>query len=135
MTTKPIAVSVVTQPVSNAPTGFTVHVRDVRAYTGADWLVPLCGEIMTMPGLGRKAAAFDVDIDEQGRTVGPSRAGTQVQQVSQQPSPRHDSRPSLKATPAITSAAPGSAHHHPISAFAPSPTRSATDRYAQIMFC
>ena len=54
----------------NAPTGFTVHVRDVRAYTGAGWLVPLCGEIMTMPGLGRKAAAFDVDIDEHGRTVG-----------------------------------------------------------------
>ena len=54
----------------NAPTGFTVHVRDVRAYTGAGWLVPLCGEIMTMPGLGRKAAAFDVDIDDDGRTVG-----------------------------------------------------------------
>src|SRR5438093_3821669 len=54
----------------NAPTGFTLHVRDVRAYTGAGWLVPLCGEIMTMPGLGRKAAAFDVDIDEHGRTIG-----------------------------------------------------------------
>jgi formyltetrahydrofolate synthetase len=54
----------------NAPEGFTLHVRDVRAYTGAGWLVPLCGEIMTMPGLGAKAAAFDVDIDEQGRTVG-----------------------------------------------------------------
>src|SRR5436309_2331097 len=54
----------------NAPTGFTVHVRDVRAYTGAGWLVPLCGEIMTMPGLGRKAAAFEVDIDEHGRTIG-----------------------------------------------------------------
>jgi formyltetrahydrofolate synthetase len=54
----------------NAPEAFTLHVRDVRAYTGARWLVPLCGEIMTMPGLGSKAAAFDVDIDEQGRTVG-----------------------------------------------------------------
>jgi formyltetrahydrofolate synthetase len=54
----------------NAPEGFTLHVRDVRAYTGAGWLVPLCGEVMTMPGLGAKAAAFDVDIDEQGRTVG-----------------------------------------------------------------
>jgi hypothetical protein len=54
----------------NAPTGFTVHVRDVRAHTGAGWLVPLCGEIMTMPRLGRKAAAIDVDIDEHGRTVG-----------------------------------------------------------------
>jgi formyltetrahydrofolate synthetase len=54
----------------NAPEGFTLHVREVRAYTGAGWLVPLCGEIMTMPGLGATAAAFDVDIDEQGRTVG-----------------------------------------------------------------
>jgi formate--tetrahydrofolate ligase len=54
----------------NAPTGFTLHVRDIRAYTGAGWLVPLCGEIMTMPGLGAKAAAFAVDIDEHGRTVG-----------------------------------------------------------------
>ena len=54
----------------NAPTGFTLPVRDVRAYTGAGWLVPLCGEIQQMPGLGRAAAAFDVDIDAQGRTVG-----------------------------------------------------------------
>jgi formate--tetrahydrofolate ligase len=54
----------------NAPTGFTLHVRDIRAFTGAGWLVPLCGEIMTMPGLGKTAAAFDVDIDERGRTVG-----------------------------------------------------------------
>jgi len=54
----------------NAPSGFTLHVRDIRAYTGAGWLVPLCGEVMTMPGLGKTAAAFDVDIDEHGRTVG-----------------------------------------------------------------
>jgi len=54
----------------NAPTGFTVTVRDVRAYTGAGWLVPLCGTMQTMPGLGKTAAAFQVDIDEQGRTVG-----------------------------------------------------------------
>jgi formate--tetrahydrofolate ligase len=54
----------------NAPTGFTLHVRDIRAYTGAGWLVPLCGEVTTMPGLAKTAAAFDVDIDEHGRTVG-----------------------------------------------------------------
>ena len=54
----------------NAPAGFTLHVRDIRAYTGAGWLVPLCGDVMTMPGLGKTAAAFDVDIDEHGRTVG-----------------------------------------------------------------
>ena len=54
----------------NAPKGFTVTVRDIRAYTGAGWLVPLCGDMQTMPGLGARAAAFDVDIDEDGRTLG-----------------------------------------------------------------
>jgi formate--tetrahydrofolate ligase len=54
----------------NAPTGFTVPIRDVRAYTGAGWLVPLCGEIRQMPGLGKTAAAFDIDIDAHGEIVG-----------------------------------------------------------------
>jgi formyltetrahydrofolate synthetase len=54
----------------NAPTGFTVPVRAVRAYTGAGWLVALCGDMQTMPGLSATPAAFNVDIDEQGRTVG-----------------------------------------------------------------
>ncbi len=53
-----------------APTGFQLQVRDLRAYTGAGWLVPLCGDIQQMPGLGKTAAAFDVDIDAEGRTVG-----------------------------------------------------------------
>jgi formate--tetrahydrofolate ligase len=54
----------------NAPTDFTVPVRDIRAYTGAGWLVPLCGDITQMPGLGKTPAALNVDIDEDGRTVG-----------------------------------------------------------------
>jgi formyltetrahydrofolate synthetase len=54
----------------NAPTGFTITVRDIRAYTGAGWLVPLLGDMQTMPGLGVSPAAFNVDIDENGRTVG-----------------------------------------------------------------
>ena len=54
----------------NAPSGYTLPVRDIRAYTGAGWLVPLCGEILQMPGLGKKPAAFDIDIDADGRTVG-----------------------------------------------------------------
>jgi formate--tetrahydrofolate ligase len=53
-----------------APTGFTVPVRAVRAYTGAGWLVALCGDMQTMPGLSASPAAFNVDIDEHGRTVG-----------------------------------------------------------------
>jgi formyltetrahydrofolate synthetase len=54
----------------NAPTGFTVTVRDLRAYTGAGWLVALLGDMQTMPGLGATPAAFNVDIDDDGRTVG-----------------------------------------------------------------
>jgi formate--tetrahydrofolate ligase len=54
----------------NAPRGFTVPIRDIRPYTGAGWLVPLCGEMQTMPGLGKHPAAFDIDIAPDGRTVG-----------------------------------------------------------------
>jgi formate--tetrahydrofolate ligase len=54
----------------NAPDGFTLPVRDIRAYTGAGWLVPLAGDIMQMPGLGKAPAALNVDIDADGRTVG-----------------------------------------------------------------
>ena len=56
--------------LKNAPTGFTVTVRDLRPYTGAGWIVALCGEMMTMPGLGKSPAAFAIDIDESGDTVG-----------------------------------------------------------------
>jgi formate--tetrahydrofolate ligase len=54
----------------NAPRDFTLAIRDIRAYTGAGWLVPLCGDITQMPGLGKTPAALNVDIDADGRTVG-----------------------------------------------------------------
>ena len=50
----------------NAPEHFTLPVRDIRAYTGAGWLVPLCGDITQMPGLGKTPAALNVDIDARG---------------------------------------------------------------------
>src|SRR5438093_9276454 len=56
--------------LTNAPTGFTVTVRDLRAYTGAGWIVALCGDMQTMPGLGATPAAVNVDIDDEGTTVG-----------------------------------------------------------------
>jgi formate--tetrahydrofolate ligase len=56
--------------VRNAPTGFTVPVRDLRPYTGAGWIVALCGDMMTMPGLGKAPAAQAIDVDAEGRTVG-----------------------------------------------------------------
>jgi formyltetrahydrofolate synthetase len=54
----------------NAPKDFEFPVRDLRAYTGAGWLVPLAGDIQQMPGLGKAPAALNVDIDEEGRTIG-----------------------------------------------------------------
>jgi formate--tetrahydrofolate ligase len=56
--------------LKNAPTGFTVTVRDLRPYTGAGWIVALCGDMMTMPGLGKVPAAHAIDIDASGETVG-----------------------------------------------------------------
>jgi formate--tetrahydrofolate ligase len=52
------------------PRGFRIPVRDVRAYTGAGFLVPLCGDMMQMPGLGKTPAGFNVDIDDTGKVVG-----------------------------------------------------------------
>jgi formyltetrahydrofolate synthetase len=54
----------------NRPSGFAVPVRDIRAYTGAGMLVPLCGDVVQMPGLGPEPAAFGIDVDEHGLTVG-----------------------------------------------------------------
>ncbi len=54
----------------NRPTGFTVPIRDIRVYSGAGLLVALCGDMLQMPGLGAEPAAFTIDIDENGETVG-----------------------------------------------------------------
>ncbi|MFN8452628.1 MAG: formate--tetrahydrofolate ligase [Anaerolineae bacterium] len=53
-----------------APTGFTLPVREVRASVGAGFIYPICGEMMTMPGLPEHPASEGVDIDEDGNIVG-----------------------------------------------------------------
>lgn len=53
-----------------APTGHTLTVRDVRLSAGAGFVVVICGEIMTMPGLPRNPAALKIDVDEGGRITG-----------------------------------------------------------------
>ncbi len=53
-----------------APKGWRLTVRDIRLSAGAGFLYPLCGEMMTMPGLGSSPALHRIDIDEHGRTVG-----------------------------------------------------------------
>lgn len=52
------------------PTGFTVHVRDIRASVGAGFLYPLCGDIMTIPGLPLRAAFWDMELLEDGTIQG-----------------------------------------------------------------
>jgi formate--tetrahydrofolate ligase len=54
----------------NRPEGFVVPIRDIRVYSGAGMLVPLCGDMLQMPGFGPTPAAFAIDIDDQGETVG-----------------------------------------------------------------
>lgn len=52
------------------PSGFKVMVREVRAYTGAGFLCPIAGEIMTMPGLPTNAAYHQIDLDDAGNIIG-----------------------------------------------------------------
>jgi formate--tetrahydrofolate ligase len=54
----------------NAPSGFELPIREARLSAGAEFVVVLCGEIMTMPGLPRVPSAQGVSIDAQGRIVG-----------------------------------------------------------------
>jgi formate--tetrahydrofolate ligase len=56
--------------VPGRPTGFTVTVREVRLSAGAGFVVPLTGEMMTMPGLPREPAALRVKLLENGRIRG-----------------------------------------------------------------
>jgi formate--tetrahydrofolate ligase len=53
-----------------APSGFTLPVRDVRLSAGAGFVVALCGDLMTMPGLPRDPAAYRIRIDEDGQIDG-----------------------------------------------------------------
>ena len=56
--------------LKGAPDGFRITITDVRASAGAGFIYPLCGDVRTMPGLGRMPAAMNVDIDEDGKVVG-----------------------------------------------------------------
>ena len=53
-----------------APSGHTVNVRDVRLSAGAGFIVMICGDIMTMPGLPKVPSAERIDIGPDGRVVG-----------------------------------------------------------------
>ncbi len=53
-----------------APSGHVLEVREVRLAAGAEFVVMVCGDIMTMPGLPKVPSAERIDLDEQGRIVG-----------------------------------------------------------------
>ncbi len=53
-----------------APDDHVLPVREVRLSAGAGFVVAVCGEIMTMPGLPRRPAAEHVGLDAQGKVAG-----------------------------------------------------------------
>jgi formate--tetrahydrofolate ligase len=53
-----------------AATGHTVEVREVRLSAGAGFIVAVCGDIMTMPGLPRRPASETITLDDDGNIVG-----------------------------------------------------------------
>jgi formate--tetrahydrofolate ligase len=53
-----------------APTGHSVPVREVRLSAGAGFIVAICGEIMTMPGLPRVPSAESIMLNDQGQIEG-----------------------------------------------------------------
>ncbi len=56
--------------LKGAPSGHMVNVREVRLAAGAEFVVMVCGDIMTMPGLPKIPSADHIDIDENGKVVG-----------------------------------------------------------------
>jgi len=56
--------------VRGAPSGHMVNIREVRLAAGAQFIVMICGDIMTMPGLPKVPSAEKIDIDDNGKVVG-----------------------------------------------------------------
>jgi formate--tetrahydrofolate ligase len=53
-----------------APSGHTVNIREVRLSAGAEFVVMICGDIMTMPGLPKEPSSMRIDIDDDGKISG-----------------------------------------------------------------
>jgi len=56
--------------LKGVPRGYELPIREVRVSAGAGFICPLAGEIRTMPGLGRRPAFMDVDLDANGQVMG-----------------------------------------------------------------
>ena len=57
-------------PLIGAPRNFDITVREAYVSAGAGFVVALTGSIVTMPGLPKRPAAFDIDVDDNGKIVG-----------------------------------------------------------------
>jgi len=53
-----------------APDGHTLTVRELRLSAGAEFIVVICGDVMTMPGLPKVPAASRIDVDDEGKIIG-----------------------------------------------------------------
>jgi len=56
--------------VRGAPSGHMVNIREVRLAAGAEFIVMICGDIMTMPGLPKVPSAERIDLTDDGKVVG-----------------------------------------------------------------
>ena len=52
------------------PSGFTINVREVYVSAGAGFVVAVNGSIMTMPGLPKQPAAYNIDVNDEGVITG-----------------------------------------------------------------
>jgi formate--tetrahydrofolate ligase len=53
-----------------APSGHVVEIREVRLSAGAEFVVMICGDVMTMPGLPKAPSALNIDVDADGKITG-----------------------------------------------------------------
>ena len=53
-----------------APSGHEVSIREVRLSAGAEFIVVVCGDIMTMPGLPRVPSADNIHLNDEGHVAG-----------------------------------------------------------------
>jgi formate--tetrahydrofolate ligase len=53
-----------------APSGHVVNIREVRLAAGAEFVVMVCGDVMTMPGLPKEPSAAKIDLNDEGKVIG-----------------------------------------------------------------
>src|SRR5579863_10160893 len=56
--------------LKGAPSDHTINVREVRLAAGAEFVVMVCGDVMTMPGLPKEPSAVRIDLDDNGKVIG-----------------------------------------------------------------